>query len=73
MPDRQSTYRQLRLSIYPHDTPGEFSYALLSVHTVQGVPDGQIVARGTMESNHDLNTADGVWGAFQDLAESRRW
>lgn len=72
MPDRQSNYRQARLSIYPPESGTDVTWSLTAITVSNGVPHSQLVAHGSLETAHDLNTADGVWAAFQDLAELHR-
>jgi hypothetical protein len=70
MPDQISNYRFARLSVFPHTTGEQYSWALLSGVVKDGIPYSHIVARGELQLEDGLSGENRIWEVVEELARS---
>jgi hypothetical protein len=75
MPDRTSTYRQIRLVVTPSGLHHRAEWHLATINVVKGVPLAQILDRGVLLGHHTPQTSEDVVELMTGAAEllTARW
>jgi hypothetical protein len=69
MPDRTSSYRAVKLHLYPSPTESDQAVWALVLETVRkGIPHASVVERGAVSMPHGTPTIAEIWECIHDVA-----